>query len=244
MPEVVGSGTSASSSSTSSAPKSSGATSSGLTSVGLNAGEGSKLRKPSFTPSMSVEWSMSGLLHARCRHACFLMPGPPYLGLSLQFLHSPQSPRVQPTHVPHRASRARFPLEMRSSAGAGTILASASCRRMQHSTALQKSLHSWGGIAPALARSSAWSASFGSWRSGSGTALAVFGCLEQLGATSGAEAFRHLRSRQDCLRIPCPPNLGLSVQLRHLPQSSRQQAEQRPQETVRLRFFWAHHSAA
>ena len=37
---------------------------------------------------------------------------------------------------------------------------------------------------------------------------------------------------------PEPPNFGLSRQLRHEPQSSRQQASQRPQATVLLRLFF------
>mmetsp|Transcript_27974 Transcript_27974/g.90440 ORF Transcript_27974/g.90440 Transcript_27974/m.90440 type:complete len:244 (+) Transcript_27974:1021-1752(+) len=243
MPEVrscMSSSSSSSASGASSAPRSSGATSAFRSVVGQSEGDGSILRKPSFVPSVSAEVSMSGLLQARRRQACFLMPGPPYLGLSLQFLQSPQSPRVQPMHVPHRESRARLLPKARSSAAEGAMMPSASCSRMQHSTALQKSFHSWGGMMPALAWSSALSASLGSWRMTSAGAFAReddAAWLEQLGATVGADAFWHLRSRQDCLRIPCPPYRGLSAQLTHLPQSSRQQALQRPQETVRFRFF-------
>jgi hypothetical protein len=40
--------------------------------------------------------------------------------------------------------------------------------------------------------------------------------------------------------MPCPPNLGLSRQLRQRPQSSRPQASQLPQATVRFRFFCRH----
>ena len=43
-------------------------------------------------------------------HACFRQPGPPYFGLSRQFLHCPQSPELQPRHWPHRAERKRLPL--------------------------------------------------------------------------------------------------------------------------------------
>ena len=38
--------------------------------------------------------------HMRHRHACFLVPGPPNLGLSQQFRHAPQLLRRQPSHLP------------------------------------------------------------------------------------------------------------------------------------------------
>ena len=43
----------------------------------------------------------SNLEHLFCKHAFFFLPGPPYLGLSLQNLHVSQSVARQPLHSPH-----------------------------------------------------------------------------------------------------------------------------------------------
>mmetsp|Transcript_26836 Transcript_26836/g.72379 ORF Transcript_26836/g.72379 Transcript_26836/m.72379 type:complete len:495 (+) Transcript_26836:705-2189(+) len=43
-----------------------------------------------------------GRRHLRLRQACFFTPGPPYLGLSRQFLHAPQSWAMQPAQEPQR----------------------------------------------------------------------------------------------------------------------------------------------
>ena len=48
--------------------------------------------------------------HVRFMHACLRHPGPPKRGLSRQFLHSPQSPLLQPAQTPQRAERSRLPL--------------------------------------------------------------------------------------------------------------------------------------
>mmetsp|Transcript_2863 Transcript_2863/g.8882 ORF Transcript_2863/g.8882 Transcript_2863/m.8882 type:complete len:353 (-) Transcript_2863:21-1079(-) len=40
--------------------------------------------------------------HFLLEHACFLCPGPPNLGMSMQLAHSPQSEAVHDRHVPHR----------------------------------------------------------------------------------------------------------------------------------------------
>mmetsp|Transcript_5175 Transcript_5175/g.13281 ORF Transcript_5175/g.13281 Transcript_5175/m.13281 type:complete len:286 (+) Transcript_5175:2205-3062(+) len=64
-------------------------------------------------------------MHLRPTHACFLTPGPPYLGLSRQFLHLPQSVTRQPGHVPQRASLSRPPPPLPPLAGSIGIVRSA-----------------------------------------------------------------------------------------------------------------------
>mmetsp|Transcript_13716 Transcript_13716/g.27576 ORF Transcript_13716/g.27576 Transcript_13716/m.27576 type:complete len:260 (+) Transcript_13716:760-1539(+) len=191
-------------------------------SVEPKGGEGSAERKPacvvrsetceapSCTSSSSSGPSGSGLVQPRRMHACFLMPLPPNLGLSLQFLHAPQSPRKHPAHEPQRFVRPR--LAPRSSAEGGMLLL-APCRSMQHSTALQKASHSWGGMLPRASPEPTGCCG--------GTAGLELEPPLGVGAAAG---WRHLRSRQLCLRMPLPPNLGLSRQFRHAPQSLRQQA--------------------
>ena len=174
------------------------------------------------TPSCSC-----GLQQTRERQACFLMPRPPNLGLSRQFLHCPQSPRTHPAQLPHRAVRA-FLLACSSLSAMALPRFGLDCSRMQQSTAPQNSSHSclslFAGFGGGLA-----SAGVGS----SGVLTVRLVIVADVGNL-------HLRSRQDCLRMPCPPNLGLSRQLRHFPQSSRPHASQWPQATVRLRFFCEH----
>ena len=41
------------------------------------------------------------LMHFRTTHAFFSLPGPPYLGLSRQYLQDKQFEEVQPAHSPH-----------------------------------------------------------------------------------------------------------------------------------------------
>mmetsp|Transcript_30538 Transcript_30538/g.65613 ORF Transcript_30538/g.65613 Transcript_30538/m.65613 type:complete len:270 (-) Transcript_30538:76-885(-) len=225
---------------------------------GLSAGEASCERNPPsdnrvaatasellVNSSSSNSCSISVARHARRRHACFLMPRPPYLGLSRQFLQSPQSPRMQPAHEPHRAVRVvaglgRLLPPSRSSSTSiemtGFVCApesSASC--MQHCTAPQKSRISVADIPD------------GEFTGGISLSDRAFAAEElaaaapKLDAPTGVE-FRHFRLRHDCLRMPWPPNFGLSRQLRQFPQSSRQHASHRPQDMARFRFFCAHHS--
>lgn len=56
-------------------------------------------------------------LHTRVTQAFFLMPGPPNLGLSRQFLHEPQSFERHAEHAPQRLMRLGFPLASGSKAG-------------------------------------------------------------------------------------------------------------------------------
>eukprot|EP00966_Prymnesium_polylepis_P027174 628504-Prymnesium_polylepis.1 len=60
-------------------------------------------------------------MHVRIVHACFRLPGPPNLGLSTQFLHSPQSSALHAAHTPHRAERMRL-LAPRGLDGLGAAL--------------------------------------------------------------------------------------------------------------------------
>ena len=48
--------------------------------------------------------------HRRKTHLCFLVPGPPYFGLSRQLAQVPQSCRVQPSQLPHPEWRFRLSL--------------------------------------------------------------------------------------------------------------------------------------
>ena len=184
-------------------------------------------RKGESNPPGDSTPSSCGLQQTRERQACFLMPRPPNLGLSRQFLHSPQSPRTQPVQLPHRAVRV-FLLAWSALSAMVLPRFGLDCSRMQQSTAPQNSSHSclslFAGFGGGLA-----SAGVGS----SGVLTVRVVIVADVGNL-------HLRSRQDCLRMPCPPNLGLSRQLRQVPQSSRPHASQWPQATVRLRFFCVH----
>ena len=46
-------------------------------------------------------------LHLRCTHALFRLFAPPFFGLSLQFVHTPQSSFLHPAHFPHLVLRGR-----------------------------------------------------------------------------------------------------------------------------------------
>ena len=47
-------------------------------------------------------------LHLRCMHALFRLFAPPFFGLSLQFVHAPQSSCLHPAHFPHLVVRGRY----------------------------------------------------------------------------------------------------------------------------------------
>jgi len=62
-------------------------------------------------------------------HPCLRCPMPPNLGLSRQFLHSPQSSRAQPSHLPQRTLRGRLtPVRRAGFAGSSSASASSSSR--------------------------------------------------------------------------------------------------------------------
>ena len=56
-------------------------------------------------PLTNAEGGSRGLRHTRLIQHCFILPGPPNFGESLQNLHSPQSVALQALHVRHRRFR-------------------------------------------------------------------------------------------------------------------------------------------
>ena len=55
-------------------------------------------------PLTKADGGRRGLRHTRLMQHCFILPGPPNFGESLQNLHSPQSVALQALHVRHRRS--------------------------------------------------------------------------------------------------------------------------------------------
>lgn len=216
----------------------------------------------SSTYSLSLPWlslTIFGSMHLRFLHDCFRNPGPPYFFISLQWRQFMQSSAVHPAHLPHRTTRDREDIGLKSlsdklSSRAVSLAGSSRfVRGESRPLSSENRVVSESETKPLAekrrddrvdsrslsmdeydpVKSSSESPS--TLPSKSSASPSFLARLRRLDGSPQLLGWRHFRFLHDCFRSPGPPYFFMSLQWPHCIQSSDKQPEHFPHLLIRLR---------